>query len=120
MKRANQPYKSVTPYPVDMATLRRVILTMERLPYHRDKDNKLPLDLERTYYSMPVNTSKWFYRENGDSTFMGNFDIVVKAHVPHTNVNRWTNKPQKSSKHRIFIKIGDRLIPAGRAAQAKA
>lgn len=107
-------YTPVVSAPVDMNKLRRFLLVASMLPTPPPhKSVKLPLDMEVTYNDVPV------YPYWGENKPMGHFTVVVKKHVPHTDINRYTNKPTKSSKHRIFIKIGDRLIPAGRAAQAK-
>jgi hypothetical protein len=54
----------------------------------------------------------------GDS--YGDFHIIVKAHEPRTRVNfRHETVLCNSSRHRIFAKFGERLIPVGRLAQAK-
>lgn len=68
--------------------------------------NKLPRDMEGSYDNIPC------YTGCGNLTdLIALFTVVVK---------RGSNgKRRGCSPHRIFIKIGDRLIPAGRLAQAK-
>lgn len=102
-------YPTVTKKPVHMSTLRRSLLVLAGLPLPRGLASpKLPKDMEGTFHNVAL-MSNW-----GD-ILLGYFTIVVVKSKPPTHFSR-----NKSSQHRIFIKIGDRLIPAGRAAQAKA
>lgn len=107
-------YLTLVPRSIHMNKLRRYLLVANMLPTPPpNRSVKLPLDMEATYSNVPV------YPYWGENIPMGRFTIVVKKHEPSKDICRWTGKARKSSKHRIFIQYGDRLIPAGRAAQAK-
>lgn len=107
-------YSTLVPQSINVNYLRRQLLSLSGRGYNvgRHVTVKLPLDMEGTYHNMPV------YPSWGQGV-MGHFTIVVKKHEPSKDICRWTGKARKSSKHRIFIQYGDKLIPAGRAAQAK-
>lgn len=107
-------YPTLVPRSIHLNQLRRFLLSRANLPVPSITVSiKLPLDMEGTYHNVPV------YPYWGENKPMGHFTIVVNKSVPSKDICRWTNKVKKSSKHRIFIKWQDKLIPAGRAAQAK-
>lgn len=105
-------YTPVVSSPVCMDTLRRDILKLAGLPTPQlNVSVKLPVELEAVFPYMDLKDSR--------GNFLGSFVVRVNKSVPSKDICRWTNKPRKSSAHRIFIMVGTRAVPAGRANQAK-
>jgi hypothetical protein len=88
---------------VHMGRLRRTVTALH-YGYGQDKD-KLPRDMECTLLDVPL-YSAW------GQDFLGYYTIRV--------VKGSEGKRRGQSPHRIFVVVNDRLIPAGRLAQAKA
>jgi len=89
--------------PVHMGMLRHAI-TARIYGYGYGKD-KLPRDMECTLFNIPL-YSAW------GQELLGSYTIRV--------VKGSEGKRRGQSPHRIFVVVNDRLIPAGRLAQAKA
>jgi hypothetical protein len=89
--------------PVHMGMLRRAV-TVRHYGYGQGKD-KLPRDMECALFNVPL-YSAW------GRNYLGSYTIRV--------VKGSEGKRRGQSPHRVFVVLNDRLIPAGRLAQAKA
>ena len=89
--------------PVHMGMLRRALTV--RIYGHGNGKNKLPRDMECTLFNVSLYSS-W------GQDHLGSYTIRV--------VKGSEGKRRGQSPHRIFVVVNDRLIPAGRLAQAKA
>lgn len=87
---------------VHMSMLRRAV-TVRHYGYGHGKD-KLPRDMECTLLDVPL-YSAW------GREYLGSYTVrVTKGSV---------GKRRGQSPHRVFVILNDKLIPAGRLAQAK-